>query len=567
MIKTLKLPVGIEDFKEIREEAFYYVDKTGLIEQLLLGWSKVNLFTRPRRFGKSLNMSMLQNFFEIGCKTELFDGLNISNNADLCKEYMGKYPVVSISMKSVDANSYDSAKAKIVKIINREARRLQFLLDSKNITSIDRELFKKLLCDNMNEEAITCSLQELTELLEKHYQKKVIVLIDEYDVPLDKAFQNGYYEEMVSLIRGILGNVLKTNNSLKFAVLTGCLRIAKESVFTGLNNFTVYSITDVEFDEYFGFTASEVHEMLHYYGQEAHAEIVKAWYDGYHFGNVDIYCPWDVINYCRSHLSNPSLAPQNYWANTSGNTIIHRFITSLNEERKLTKTELEQLINGGTVQKEIHQELTYKELYTSMDYLWSALFMTGYLTQSGESNGNRYNLMIPNEEIRNILTEHVLLLFREDVQKDGIMVNHFCNALLHGDAQNVEALFTEYMQKTISVRDTFIAKSHKENFYHGLLLGILSFKDGWTTKSNRESGDGFSDIMIIIDDSDTGIIIEIKYADDGANEKKCKEALDQIILKNYVQELHLYKIKQILKYGISCNRKSCKVIIEKESNF
>lgn len=566
MERIKKLPVGIERFEEIRKEDFYYVDKTKLIEQLLDKWGKANLFTRPRRFGKSLNMSMLRYFFEIGNDPALFDGLYISQNKALCEEYMGKYPVVSISLKGVNSDTFEKAKAQLVKVINREARRLQFLLESEMLTERDKQLFSDLLERDMDEDTLACSLQELSELLEKHYGKQVIILIDEYDVPLAKANEQGYYNEMVILIRNLFENALKTNESLKFAVLTGCLRVAKESIFTGLNNFKIYSITDVDFDEYFGFTDAEVREMLQYYGQEEHYDIVKEWYDGYRFGKIDVYCPWDVINYCDRHISNPKLPPQNYWINTSGNEVIQHFVDSFNAtdsgEKKLTRMELEQLVNGGIVQKEISQELTYKELYDSMDNIWSTLFMTGYLTQRGEPNGNRYNLVVPNREVRNIITERIMKLFRDDVEKDGEMVNNFCNALLNGKPETVEQLFTAYMKKTISVRDTFVKKPTKENFYHGILLGILSFKGGWMVTSNKETGDGFSDIMVRIDDSDTGIVIEIKYAEDGELEAECCKALEQIQTKRYEEAFLEADVHKILKYGIACNRKNCRVLLE-----
>lgn len=564
MGKIKKLPVGIESFAEIRKEDFYYVDKTKLIEQLLEKWGKANLFTRPRRFGKSLNMSMLRNFFEIGNEPALFDGLYISQNKELCEQYMGKYPVVSISLKGVNSDTFEKAKAQLVKVINREARRLQFLMESEMLAKRDKQLFEDLLDKDMDEDTLSCSLQELSELLEKHYGRQVIILIDEYDVPLAKANEQGYYNEMVILIRNLFENALKTNESLKFAVLTGCLRVAKESIFTGLNNFKVYAITDVDFDEYFGFTDAEVREMLHYYGQDEHYETVKEWYDGYRFGKMDVYCPWDVINYCDRHISNPELPPQNYWTNTSGNEVIQHFIDSVDEEKKLTRIELEQLVNGGSVQKEISQELTYKELYDSMEHIWSTLFMTGYLTQRGEPNGNRYNLVIPNREIRNIITERIMKLFRDDVAKDGEMVNSFCNALLDGKPETVEQLFTAYMKKTISVRDTFVRRPTKENFYHGILLGILSFKSGWMVTSNREAGDGFSDIMVRIDDSDTGIVIEVKYAENGELETACRKALEQMQKKHYEEAFADADIHHILKYGIACNRKNCRVLLEQE---
>ena len=556
-----KLPIGIENFEKLRQEDFYYIDKTRLIEQLLTRWGEVNLFTRPRRFGKSLNMSMLQSFFEIGKDKTLFDGLRISDNQGLCEKYQGKFPVVFVSLKGINGATYEEARRFLIKTINEEARRLSVLSDSTELDETDHELLTQLKKKEMTNDSLVYSIRELTELLEKHYGSKVIVLIDEYDVPLAKANENGYYDEMVLLIRNLFENALKTNSSLKFAVLTGCLRIAKESIFTGLNNFKVYSITDKSFDETFGFTDAEVKELLRYYGQEKYYETVKEWYDGYRFGNVDVYCPWDVINFCSDHLADPGLEPKNYWANTSGNSVISHFIDSVGKPQKLTRMELEQLVNGGIVQKEINSELTYKELYSSIDNLWSTLFMTGYLTQRGEPSGNRYNLVIPNREIRNIITNHILKMFKENVKDDGKTVSDLCDALLNQNPEKVELIFTEYMKKTISIRDTFAQKPTKENFYHGLLLGILGFKENWSVMSNRESGDGFGDILIRIEDEDVGIVIEVKYADDGNLQGECEKALQQIIDIRYTEALEQEGIHTIIKYGIACYRKKCKVLM------
>ena len=562
-MEQLRLPVGIEDFAEIRRHGYYYVDKTQLIEQVLNRRNKVSLFTRPRRFGKTLNMSMLQHFFEIGTDPKFFQGLSISKNNELCEKHMGKYPVVSISLKSIHADSYAKAKAQLIKLVNREARRVQFLLDSDRLTAVDKALFSELLDREMEEDTLVSSLQELTELLEIHFGQQVIVLIDEYDVPLVKANQNGYYDEMALLLRNFFENVLKTNDSLEFAVLTGCLRIAKESIFNGLNNFKVYSITDTDYDETFGFVDDEVKKMLKSLNQQDHYEEVKEWYDGYRFGNTDVYCPWDVVNYCADHLTTPNATPKNYWLNTSGNEVINHFIDSVGEPQKLAKTELERLVSGNVVRKRINETITYKELYSTIDNLWSTLFMTGYLTQRGSEDDGRYRLVIPNREIRNIVTDNILSLFQDEVKKDGQMANAFCQALMEGKEKEVERLLTAYMGKTISIRDTFVRKSIKENFYHGILLGILSFKTGWEVSSNRESGTGFSDILIEIDDSDIGIVIEVKYSDDEDQlEKDCKEALKQIKDRDYTQKLRDAGFHKILKYGIACQIKTCKVLVE-----
>lgn len=563
MAEWMKLPVGIEEFEKIRRNGFYYVDKTGLIEELLKQWGEVNLFTRPRRFGKSLHMSMLKSFFSIGSDPGLFDGLKITQDTKLCEEYMGQFPVISISLKGVNAANFQDAFRFLIRIINAEARRLWVLLDGEKLDCIDRKILEDLLDRRMEMDTLVYSLRELSVILERYYGKKVIILIDEYDVPLAKANDNGYYDEMVLLIRNLFENALKTNSSLKFAVLTGCLRVAKESIFTGLNHFKIYPITKAVFDEYFGFTDDEVREMLRYYGMEADYETVKEWYDGYRFGKVDVYCPWDVINYCSDHIDDPKLLPQNYWLNTSSNEVIHRFIDSAGKLGRLTRAELERLVNGETVQKEIGQELTYKELYTSMDNLWSTLFMTGYLTQRGEPVGNLYNLAVPNQEIRNIITEHILKSFKEDIGKDGEMVTAFCTALAEGKPDVVEGLFTGYMEKTISVRDTFVRRAIRENFYHGILLRILSYKEDWIVRSNRESGDGFSDILITIDGTDTGIVIEVKYAEDGSEEKECRDALKQIADKRYEASFRQEGVHKIINYGIACNKKKCRVMMEK----
>ena len=561
----LSLPIGIEDFKEVRKDGYYYVDKTALIEQVLEKRSKVTLFTRPRRFGKSLNISMLRNFFEIGTDATLFDGLHISQNTQLCEKYMGKYPVIAISLKGVDAATYEEAFDQLVDIINNSASEFLFLQNSDSLADYEKERFLKLLDDQMNQKIMGSSMLWLTKLLERHFNRKVVVLIDEYDVPLAKAYENGYYDEMVLLIRNMFGNVLKTNNSLAFAVLTGCLRIAKESIFTGLNNFKVYSITDEEFDETFGFTGEEVQKMLSYYGLSSCFDKVKEWYDGYRFGNTDVYCPWDVVNYCSDHQNRPDAEMKNYWMNTSGNEVISHFIDSINDPHMLTKSELELLVSGETVVKRVDEMITYKELYSNIDNLWSTLFMTGYLTQRGKEMDGRYHLAIPNREICNIIVERVLALFRSDVSKNGELLNEFCNAMLESDSATVERLLSEYMDTTISIRDSFV-KSLRENFYHGLLIGIFGYRDGWKATSNKESGDGFSDILIEVNENDSrmGIVLELKYSrSEKSLDKDCQDALQQIRDKNYEQELRKKGYQKILKYGIAFYHKKCRVMVIK----
>lgn len=560
--KKKKLPVGIESFEKIQTEGFYYIDKTAMIRDLLQKWGEVNLFIRPRRFGKSLNMSMLKAFFEIGGDRTLFEGLYISREEELCNQYMGKFPVISISLKGIEAKDYTNARKLLVKVINKEVRRLQYLLESEFLTVEDKKVVSALLDRDMDDGTLCCSLYELSELLHKHYKKKVIILIDEYDVPLAKAKERGYYASMLTLLRNMFDQALKTNDSLYFAVMTGCLRIAKESIFTGLNNPKIFSATTVRFDEYFGFTDGEIRKMLGDYDLENHYEAIKNWYDGYRFGNVDVYCPWDVINYCDELLDDPWLEPKDYWSNTSGNDVVRYFIQNIGSG--LAKSEVEALIAGEMIEKEINEELTYNTLYDSMENIWSVLFMTGYLTQRKKMSGKNACLAIPNMEIRNLFTEQIMAMFREETKKDGETLEKFCNALRMGNAAEVEGLFHCYLEKTVSIRDTFVRKPLKENFYHGILLGILGFKTNWYIKSNKESGNGYSDILIRIEDEGIGIIIEVKYAENEKYIPVCKGALEQIELENYSAGLKEDGFCTILKYGIACYQKRCKVLLEKE---
>ena len=562
MEKLPRLPVGVENFEDIRREHFYYVDKTGFIEQLLKEYGKVSLFTRPRRFGKTLNMSMLKAFFEVGTDPALFKDLKILKNEELCEQYMGRFPVVMVSLKNIDAVSYGEAQALTAKMINREARRFQFLTESTKLTEVDRELYGRLLDPDMDRREIVNGLQELTELLEKHYGRKVIVLIDEYDVPLDKAFQHGYYDEMVSLIRGMLGSVLKTNDSLQMGVLTGCLRITKESIFTGLNNFKVYSVAESAFDEYFGFTDQEVGDMLREYGLEDDSQTVKEWYDGYTFGDENVYCPWDVINYCADHRNDQKMPPQNYWLNTSGNAIVRRFVYMANIQ---TRNEIERLIDGKTIIKEIYQELTYNELDSSIDHLWSVLFTTGYLTRKRQIEKNKYELCIPNKEIQELFIRQIQEWFQISSRADQGTLNAFCQAFSDGNVEKIQELFGNYLWNMISVRDS-ASKEKKENFYHGMLLGLLRFREDWYIKSNAESGAGYSDILIEIPQKRIGIVIEMKYAEQGRFDQACEVALQQIREKRYEEKLIEDGMKRVLAYGIACYRKECEVKILLELN-
>ncbi|MBO5070456.1 MAG: AAA family ATPase [Roseburia sp.] len=565
--RKAKLPIGIENFKEIRTQEFYYVDKTGLIADLLYNWGKVNLFTRPRRFGKTLNMSMLKCFFEIGCDQTLFDGLTIAKETELCDTYMGKFPVISISLKGVSGKEFAAARAMLCNVIAREALRFQFLLESDRLSQVEKQQYMSLTARGEKEFSMTDaelmnSLRTLSALLEKHYDHKVIILVDEYDVPLDKAMHAGYYEDMIDLIRNFLSEALKTNDSLYFAVLTGCLRVSKESIFTGLNNLNVLSIMDVEFDEHFGFMDSEVKEMLEYYQFSEAYDAVKEWYDGYRFGNVDVYCPWDVICYCNKLRADREAVPEAYWSNTSGNDIIRRFIDMADAT---TKMEIEKLMAGEAIEKEIHKELTYKDLYDSIDNLWSVLFLTGYLTKRGRSAGDKLMLAIPNQEIRKIFESQILKWFHDTVRKDGATLNQFCETFQRGDAAGIEEQFNDYLWNTISIRDIAV-KGKKENFYHGILLGLLRYKENWELSSNQESGDGYSDIIIRTGKERIGIIIEVKYAKNGDLEKGCVEALEQIETNNYEEELRKNGMRIILKYGIACYKKRCMVVLAEEIN-
>ena len=560
-----RLPMGIESFKEIRRQKFYYVDKTALIRELLENWGKVTLFTRPRRFGKTLNMSMLKCFFEIGSDKALFDGLEISRETQLCEEYQGKFPVISITLKGATGRTFDEAKNMLRRLIGKEAQRFQFLMESDKLTELEHQQYKTLIHMNekgifdMEDEVLKDSLLTLSQLLKKHYQQDVIILIDEYDVPLDKAYQSGYYDDMVDLIRSLFGNALKTNDSLYFAVLTGCLRISRESIFTGLNNFKVYTVKDVRYKEYFGFTDVEVRQMLEYYGFLAHYDAVKEWYNGYLFGNTSIYCPWDVVNYCGDLRDASVTSPQNYWVNTSSNDIIRRFVSKANTT---TRDELELLIDGGSVKKMIRQELTYRDLDSSIDNLWSILFTTGYLTQRGTESGDLTELVIPNREIRWIFVQQIREWFREESVKDTEKLESFCRAFQENDTVAIEKGFNDYLWNTISIRDTSVRKEMKENFYHGILLGLLAYMDGWLVKSNAESGEGYSDISIEIRQHEIGIVIELKYAEDGAFEAGCQEALRQIHEKEYESALIKNGLHTIYRYGIACYKKRCKVVSE-----
>ena len=564
----MKLPIGIDGFEKLRTNDFYYADKTLFIKELLQNWGEVNLFTRPRRFGKSLNMSMLKCFFETGSDLTLFSGLKIMEEKEICDQYMGKFPVISISLKGVDGRSFASASAALRTVIGDEALRFQFLLASKKLTDIEKGSYRQLIkvgtdsrgVYDMTNDIAETSLKTLSRLLHKHYGQKVILLIDEYDVPLDKAFQAGYYDEMVTLIRNLLGNALKTNDSLYFAVLTGCLRISKESIFTGLNNLKVHTISDVRYDEFFGFTNADVDALLEFYGLSDYQGVIRDWYDGYRFGGADVYCPWDVINYCDELLADPGAVPKNYWANTSGNDLILRMLKMADQT---TKDEVEELLNGEKITKRIKQELTYREIDDSVENVWSVLYSAGYLTGKHieQADADVFSLWIPNGEIRKLFSDLVQDWFREVTRSDSARINRFCAAFPAGDAAAIQEMLHDYLWDSISVRDTAVRKTMKENFYHGMLLGLLRSQGNWLVKSNAETGEGYSDISIQTPNR-IGMVIELKYADDGNLEAACKEALAQIEGKRYAEGLKRRGTKKIIKYGIAFCEKECMVVME-----
>ena len=562
-----KFPIGIENFEEFFSEDFYYVDKTLFIKELLQNWGKVNLFTRPRRFGKSLNMSMLKCFFEIGNEPALFEGLRIMKERDLCEKYMGKFPVISISLKSVDGLNFKAAADALRTVIGNESKRFRFLLESPSLNEKDKTSYERLInVDSrsdasyaMSDATLIDSLNILSQLLAQHYGQKVILLIDEYDVPLDKAFQAGYYDEMVSLIRNLLGNALKTNSNLYFAVLTGCLRISKESIFTGLNNLKVHTISDVRYDEFFGFTNADVDEMLAFYGLSSHKGVIRDWYDGYRFGDTDVYCPWDVLNYCDELLAAPSTPPKNYWANTSGNGLVLRLLEKADQT---TKDEVEELLNGGKITKRLSQELTYRDIEDSIENVWSVLYATGYLTgrHVDQADADIFSLWIPNGEIHKLFYGLVEDWFREVTHSDTERINRFCAAFPAGDVATIQEMLSDYLWDSISVRDTAVRRNMKENFYHGMLLGLLQSQGRWLVKSNTETGEGYSDISVQTPDR-IGMIIELKYADNGNLEKACEEALAQIEEKKYAEGLKRRGTKKIIKYGIAFCEKECMVVM------
>ncbi len=566
MATALKLPVGIEDFREIRRQGFYYIDKTRLIEQLLDSWGKVNLFTRPRRFGKTLNMSMLRYFFEIGTDKTLFDGLHILQRKDLCDEYMGRFPVVSLTLKGVDGLTFEKAKNKLLKLVALEADQFDFLKNSDKLTDNEKQRYAALVRMQdgkyaMDEDTLESALQTLSELLYRHYGQKVIILIDEYDVPLDKAYENGYYREMVSMIRSLFGEALKTNEFLQFAVLTGCLRVSKESIFTGLNNFKIFSITDARFDEQFGFTEDEVKKMLKDYQREAHLTEMKEWYDGYHFGDADIYCPWDVINRVDDLCDKPEDEPKCYWINSSGNALVKRFVSIAN---RTTQDEIERLIAGEPIEKSVRLDLTYDEIDKSIDNIWSVLFTTGYLTQIGMTEQGSYKLVIPNKEVRTVYISQIKEWFNQKIADNAEQMVSFWETIEDGNAEAIEQYLNRTLSNTISVFDTKAPETEKENSYHTFLAGLLTGNTDWVVKSNVEAGEGFADIIIEPQNPDDGIIFELKYSKEASGlDKACERAIKQIRDRRYSEYLKNDGRHNMTFYGIAFYKKRCKVVIEK----
>lgn len=565
-MKNLKLPVGIEDFQEIRRNGFYYIDKTGLIEQLLDSWGKVNLFTRPCRFGKSLNMSMLRYFFEIGTDMTLFNGLHIMQRKDLCDEYMGRFPVGFLTLKGVDGLTFEKATNKLIKIVALEAERFIFLKNSDKLTDNEKQRYCALVKMQdgkyaMDEDTLESALQTLSELLYRHYGHKVVILVDEYDVPLDKAYQNGYYKEMVSMIRSLFGEALKTNEFLQFAVLTGCLRVSRESIFTGLNNFKIFSITDARFDEQFGFTEDEVGKMLKDYHLEEHLAEMKEWYDGYHFGDADIYCPWDVINRVDDLCDTPEAKPKCYWINSSGNALVKRFVSIAN---RTTQDEIEHLIAGEPIEKSVRLDLTYDEIDKSIDNIWSVLFTTGYLTQADMTEQGAFKLVIPNKEVRTVYISQIQEWFKQKIADNTEQMAHFWKAIEDGNAEIIEQYLNQTLSNTISVFDTKAPEMEKENSYHTFLAGMLTGNTDWVVKSNVEAGEGFADIIIKPQNPNDGIIFELKYSKEASGlDKACERAIKQIRDRRYSEYLKNDGRHNMIFYGIAFYKKRCKVVVEK----
>ena len=545
------LPIGVDDFKTLIDNEYYFIDKTLLIKELLDTRSVVSLILRPRRFGNTLNLSMLRYFFERAEEDNsyLFKGLKIMNESQKYLEHMGKYPVISISLKSTKQPNFDMAYAKLVESISKEFNRHRELLNSKALLGYERDTFKRIMEGKGNASDYNTSLKFLSECLKKHYNKKVIILIDEYDVPLENAFFEGFYKEMVDFIRSLFESALKSNEALEFAVVTGCLRISKESIFTGLNNLKVCSILDENYREFFGFTEADVINICKDCDVTEKYPDIKDWYDGYCFGGIEVYNPWSLMNYIDDLRLDKNKVPLSYWANTSSNSIVR---TLIERADKTTKSEIESLMKGESVVKEIHPDVTYDDLYTTSDSLWNMLLLTGYLKATAYNNETMH-LEIPNKEVRYIFKNKILGWFKDNVTKKDLTALY--NSLINGNVEVLEKEIRSLLVNTISFYDSY------ENFYHGFMAGILLNMKDYTVKSNRESGDGRGDIFITNPEEDTAIIIELKVADKFKDlESKCKEALKQIDSKHYDTELIEEGYEKIIKYGISFFKKKCRVL-------
>lgn len=545
------LPIGIEDFTELRTEGYYYIDKTGFILELLQKRFKVNLITRPRRFGKTLTMSMLADFLDIRKNSkEIFDGLEISKNRDFCAAWMNQWPVLFLSLKNIDSLNFDGALRLLKTAISDLCKKHDYLLENEEVDCDDKNIFSRLKTGIMDEAEIKNSLYTIMRMMRAYFGKPVVLFIDEYDVPLARASENGYYAEMLDIIRGMLGISLKTNEFLKLAVITGCLRIAKESIFTGTNNLVSSSILDNRFQEFFGFTEEEVLRLLDDMGIPGQAVQMKEWYDGYCFGNQEIYCPWDVLNFTNALLEHPGAAPKNYWKNTSHNSIIRSFINradlSVNEK-------FEKLLDGQSIRERICEDLTYDVLHSSESNLWSVLYLTGYLTKEKiceDVNEQQVSLKIPNEEIKSIFRETVMEWFRESIAS--LDRRELFQALWDGEYEKAAGMISDILFETISYHD------YKESYYHAFMAGIFSGA-GYTVESNYEYGLGRPDLVVKDSRKRKVLVLEVKYSESEKKmEQDCRKALKQMDINEYAKKF-LHGYKDVTCYGIAFYQKQCMI--------
>ena len=567
MKQKKKLSIGIENFTKLQTEDFYYVDKTMLIKELLDNWAEVNLFTRPRRFGKTLNMSMLQYYFEdkrdqfTGEKIDnsyLFEGLNIKAEGEKYTKYMGKYPVINLSLKSAKQPTYKMAYESLIDEIMKEYRRHNFILNSDKLLQSEKKIFLDISNGEAKEIEYAKSLQFLSSCLEKYFGSKTIILIDEYDVPLENAFFEGFYDEMISFIRSLFESALKTNPSLEFSIITGCLRISRESIFTGLNNLNIISILNNRYAEYFGFTAEEVEELCDYYNIQEKYETAKKWYNGYTFGHKNVYNPWSVVKYIYDVLGDSHVFPTSYWANTSSNSIVKSLIERADD---ITKGEIEALIEGKTIEKPVHEDITYDDVYDNLDNLWNFMFFTGYFKKISERMDENtqekfVELAIPNLEVKYIFRTKILKWFNEKIKSEDLSILY--TSIINGEVDVFQKEVNRLLKKTISFNDAY------ENFYHGFMIGLLSHMDGYIVKSNRETGDGRCDIYIKpLSIFDKAVIIEMKVCDKPKELfTKPQDALQQIEDKKYAYELNESGYEDIIKYGMAFYRKDCIIKIK-----